>query len=141
MELIPVPLVTDVLSHLLFIFVRLWLNVQQKCPFTPKRVNTCVKEVRLRSLSCKIYNQNVHGLDIIAQRRGRWSGEAARIRQSHCSFLQNYVIWSVLYIHTYTQDCQSFAGPPSAHIKELYVIADEQFQAVSKTCQEVTNIL
>lgn len=59
MELISVPLVTGFLSHLLFIFVRLWLNVQQKCPFTPKRVNTCVKEVRLRSLSCKLYNQNV----------------------------------------------------------------------------------
>lgn len=131
MELISVPLVTGFLSHLFFIFVRLWLNVQQKRPFTPKGANTCVKEVRLRSLSCKLYNQNasvlVHGLDIIAQWRGQWSREAAGIRQSHCSFLQNYVIWYVLYIHTYTQDCQSFAGPPSAHIKELYVIADEQF--------------
>lgn len=59
MELISRPLVTGFFNQLLFIFVRLWLNVQQKCPFTPKRVNTCVKEVRLRSLSCKIYNQNV----------------------------------------------------------------------------------
>lgn len=86
----------------------------------------------------------VHGLDIIAQwrgQRGQWSSEAAGICQSRCSFLQNYVIWYVLYIQTYTQDCQSFAGPPSAHIKELYGIANEQFQAVSKTCQEVTNNL
>lgn len=35
MELISVPLVTGFLSHLLLIFVRLGLNVQQKCPFKP----------------------------------------------------------------------------------------------------------
>lgn len=56
MELISVALVMGFLSHVSFIFIRFWLNIQQKCPFRQKEW-TPAKEVRLKSRSCKLYCQ------------------------------------------------------------------------------------
>lgn len=109
-------------------------------------LNTCVKEVRLRSLSCQLYNQNVR--ERVGARPGYYRTVERPVGRRGCqdpseplliSAELRYMVCSIYtYIHT---RLPIICWPPSAHIKELYVIADEQFQAVSKTCQEVTNIL
>lgn len=103
------------MSLLLFVFLQLWLNVQQKCPFTPKRVNTCVKEVRPRALSCTLAAVSWCAV-------GEASGAARLPASVRASAPFTTALYAVFHVRRHTHQ-------PANHLP-----------AVSKTCQEVTHI-